>query len=222
MANSTKKQPRTQNNSKKRSTRQPERDIFADLEKGLGRIPILDEENEDEFNLLLDNLISSVRPTDAIEFIYVRDFAIVTSEINRLRRHQQLLLKMDEAAAIRSLIPYDITKPNNADTIARGWTSNDPAIVTAMTKHFEKFGLTAEAVSAKTFSSNLDDMDKISRMVCVAEARRIAILREIDRRRYAFKKRLEETIRNEDGSYSLADAKNHHCENSSGLKPADD
>ena len=44
-------------------------------------------------------------------------------------------------------------------------------------------GLTIDAVMAQTFALNIDEVDRIDRMIAGAEARRNIALREIDRHR---------------------------------------
>ena len=43
-----------------------------------------------------------------------------------------------------------------------------------------------DAVNAQTLAGNIDGMDRVERMLAALEARRNAILREIDRRRESF------------------------------------
>ena len=47
-------------------------------------------------------------------------------------------------------------------------------------------GLTIDAVMAQTLAARIDDVERIDRMVTIAEARRDAVLREIRSRRAAF------------------------------------
>jgi len=61
-----------------------------------------------------------------------------------------------------------------------------------------------DAVMAETLSVKLGDIERIDRMTAMAEARRNAILREIDRHREILSQNLRQAVQNvEDGQLQL-------------------
>jgi hypothetical protein len=55
-------------------------------------------------------------------------------------------------------------------------------------------GVTMDTVHAKTLALCIDEVERIDRMTMVAEGRRDSILREIDRRRMEFGRRLRRAV----------------------------
>ena len=53
-----------------------------------------------------------------------------------------------------------------------------------------KHGLSQDVIFAQAFSTHLNDLDRLERMIASAETRRTHVLREIERRRSSFGARL--------------------------------
>jgi hypothetical protein len=58
--------------------------------------------------------------------------------------------------------------------------------------------LSVDAILAETLSIKLDDIERIDRMIAIAEARRNSILREIDRHRGVLSQNLRRVIQGVD------------------------
>jgi hypothetical protein len=72
---------------------------------------------------------------------------------------------------------------SEANDLALHWAAREKKAVKEVADHIEQAGLTMEMVKAETLASNLDDFERIDRLIASAEARRDACLREIDRHR---------------------------------------
>jgi hypothetical protein len=79
---------------------------------------------------------------------------------------------------------------NAAMHLARSWSSGRISAQRKVNAILAKHGLTREVVFAQALSNKLDEYDRIERMIASADARRNAVLREVDLRRAGFKERL--------------------------------
>jgi hypothetical protein len=72
---------------------------------------------------------------------------------------------------------------SQAEPLAEGWMARKSDVVEEVNKTLTSAGLTTDSILAQTFSVKLDDIERIEHLIALAEARRNAALREIDRRR---------------------------------------
>jgi hypothetical protein len=99
------------------------------------------------------------------------------------------------SAALDPLVEWSERKALVADWIAR-----EPEAIKQVDQILASAGLTMDAVMAQTLSIKLDDIERIDRMTALAEARRNAILREIDGHREILSQNLRRAAQNvEDG-----------------------
>jgi hypothetical protein len=181
------------------------RQRFSALETCLERPALLTNEKFEDFESLFDQLLSSVIPSDAIEYIYIRDAAILTFDINRLQRSKVALVKAAQPHAVSNLVAPALDRIR-ADQLSGAWTRGAPEAISQVNEILKKRGLKQEAIQLKAIELRLDHIQKIENMISTLESRRFAFFREIDRRRDNFKRRLQEAVKNADGSYSLVDA----------------
>lgn len=178
---------------------------FSQIEACLSPPDLLEDESLEDFQALFDTFLESVGPTDGIEYIYVRDAAILTFEINRLRRHKILLLQAAQPAAVKDLLTIAYQDPFDAKAVAQNWAIGNEKSVLEVEAVFKKRGLPLSAIGAKALEIKLDQIQKIEAMILTQENRRFVFFREIERRRDSFKRRLQEAVKNIDGSYSISD-----------------
>ena len=180
---------------------------FADLDQLLGYPSLLREESAEDFDALLNHLIKDIEPQGVIEFIYVRDFATYTFEIERLRLHRNLLLDLMAPEAIDQMrsrhnkmsVKCAISGPPWTDFVDKATQIWDLYLADQETR--------GSLINAQSFALVIDDMEKIERMIGLAEERRMRLVREIDRRHALLKSRLQEAIKNRDSSFSFAQGK---------------
>lgn len=177
--------------------------IFFDVEKSLGLPPLLPEENIEEFDNLVDLLIEDIKPEGPIAYIYVRDFAIYTYEILRYRRHRNLLIELTRPEAVESLMTREVSIALKTTVVEPIWRHMAMTSANRVKSALSDTSLEANIIDAKSLSLSIDQIEKIERMIASAEARRMTLIREIDRRHLFIKNKLQEAIRNEDGSFNF-------------------
>jgi hypothetical protein len=79
---------------------------------------------------------------------------------------------------------------SQAETLAEGWAAHKPEVVEVVDKTLTAAGLSIDSILAQTLSHTLSDVERIKHMTALAETRRNATLREIDRHRHTLSERL--------------------------------
>ena len=128
-------------------------------------------------------------PTDIFEDIWVRDVVDLTLEVFRLRRLTANLMKANEYKGLSETLAPLVGR-SQAETLAEGWAARKPEVVEEVNKTLTSAGLSNDSILAQTFSLKLNDIERIEHMLALAEARRNATLREIDRHRQTLGQRL--------------------------------
>jgi hypothetical protein len=166
-----------------------------------GPPPLIAGEDAAAYEELLGRMADAVQPENIIDEFSVRNLAYLVWDVLRLRR---LKAKYLEAVAHKGLEEIIMQRRDSglvafdhAADLARRWARREPDAIKDVDKFLAKNGLTIDSVMAQTFFLNLDEIDRIDRMSAVAEARYIAELREIDRRRDAVAQRLRHAARRE-------------------------
>lgn len=133
---------------------------------------------------MLSQVTEAVRPRDIIEEIWVRDVVDLTWDVLRLRSFKTQLLRSSAQTGIEKLL-IPLVGSGEASNLAKGWYKREHAAQEKVHDLLENAGLNMAAVMAETLSKKLDDIERIERMLANSEARRNAVLREVDRHRAA-------------------------------------
>jgi hypothetical protein len=162
---------------------------------------------EGEDIMLYDDLLTRVstvvKPKDILEDIWVREVVDLVWEIFRLRRLKWTLLTATAVEGLTKVLG-PLIGWGQADDLARAWAARKPRAIKRVETILASADLNMDAVMAQTLSIKLDDIERIDRMIAVAEARHNAILREIDRHREVLSQNLRRAIQDvEDGPLQI-------------------
>jgi hypothetical protein len=144
----------------------------------LGPRPLIDGEDGTNYDVILERISADVAPADFVEEIWVRNVVDLVWESVRLRRLKSQLLHAAAHEGLERLLP--------ASELTRKWAWGDEKAMGKVERLLGRAGLTIDDVMAETLAARIDDVERIDRMVIIAEARRDAVLREIRARRLAF------------------------------------
>jgi hypothetical protein len=154
-----------------------------------GPPPFFDEEDEKVYDQLLTRVFTTVTPADIFEDIWIRDIVELTLEVFRLRRLTASLIKANEYKGLSETLAPLLGR-SQAETLSEGWAARKPDIVEEVKKTLSSAGLSTDTILAQTFSLKVNDIQQIQHMIALAEARRNATLREIDRHRQTLGQKL--------------------------------
>ena len=168
-----------------------------------GPPPLFDGEDPEIYDQLLTQVSTTVMPKDIFEDIWVRDVVDLTLEVFRLRRLTANLIKVNAYKGLsKTLAP--LVGRSQAETLAEGWAARKSDVVEEVNKTLTSAGLTTDSILAQTFSLRLNDIERIEHMIALAEARRNATLREIDRHRQTLGQKLRRGAQQlEDGQFRV-------------------
>jgi len=168
--------------------------------------PLIEGEDAASYDDLLARISGTLKPADILEEIWVRDVVDLVWDAFRLRRLKAHLLRAAAhegmAKLIGPLLDWDFT-----DQIARRWAVGDEGAVQTVETTLAAAGLTMDAVMARTLGLKIHEIERIDRMAMAAEARRNAILREIERHRATFARTLRRAVEDvEDADFKVVAA----------------
>lgn len=164
--------------------------------KIFGPAPLLPGEDTAAYDELLVQASSLVRPADLIEQIWLEDFIDWVWQTQRLRRFREGEL----AAALRRelqgtiLKSSELTEDETDDLIGR-WRAQQSGSMEQVELILSIANLTFEVVFAKAFRDVIHVLERIDRLIATAEARRNAVLREMERRRASLAGASREAVR---------------------------
>ncbi|MCB5176419.1 hypothetical protein [Microvirga lenta] len=189
--------PATQDERIRRSP--PGRDTLVAL-TNLGLLvakrPLVIGESEQDYDELLAEIAAAVAPSDTIETLWVKDIADLKWEAMRLRRIQASLLISAAKSALARLLRsgnagvIDGTQTFTVSELVNGFAEGDGKATAEVERVLAHFGKDMDAILAEALIDKLDQIGPIERMITGADLRRNKVLRDIDRRRDAFARRL--------------------------------
>jgi hypothetical protein len=178
----------------------PERPVRSGL---FGPRPLIEGEDTAGYDELLAGISGAVKPSDILEEIWVRDVVDLVWDTWRLRRLKANLMNAAACQGLQRVLctllddndsEYDLPRMSferdPAETLARKWARRDRDAIKQVDQLLAAARMTMDTVMAQTLSLALNDIERIDRMIMTTEARRSAILREIDRHRAAFGQQL--------------------------------
>ena len=184
--------------------------VPAEIRDMLGEPPLLATEDPNQYDALLTELAREVRPSDFIEWLWVKDIADLTWDIFRYRRIKasyvdgrfrsalvqqlNLALQRDKRAAHPDRrLSFDLDRiRDEANKLANDFIANANT-KEKRDKWLKAHGVNAESITATSFDAAVDELEAIERMLASVEYRRNNALHEIERRRNALGRALRQT-----------------------------
>jgi hypothetical protein len=168
--------------------------------------PPLFEGEEKSYEQLLIEVSRAVMPADFLENLWVQDFVYHTIEVLRLRRITRDLITVNRYKGLAETLAPLVGR-SQAETLAEGWAARKSDMVEDVNKTLASAGLSTDTILAQTFSAKLDDIERVEHLMALAETRRSATLREIDRHRQTLGLKLRRAAQElEDGQCRLIES----------------
>lgn len=152
-------------------------------------------ETEETYNGLFERVNEALKPTDIFEEFAARDLANAMMDSVRFARFKSELLNANMHTGMQRVLKplcnlsaqIKLKRPMllDADKVAAEWAMGDPNAQKIVEALLDVARLSMDAVVAETLSYEMDNFEGIDRLAMNADARRHAILREIERRREA-------------------------------------
>jgi hypothetical protein len=165
---------------------------------------------------LLARFSGVVKPADFLEKMWVREIVDLTWESLRWRRLATSLHALAVPPALEAMLGWikgpDPAKglfpdpdsvfrsepPTPEHLLAKKWAAKNPAATKRVDKILAKANISMDSLCAKALASEINIIERIDRLATVAEARRNATLREIERHRANLAQILRDKLRHEE------------------------
>jgi hypothetical protein len=150
--------------------------VPSDIQALLGDPPLLTTEDPNLYWEMLDRFAEFVEPRNIIEWLWLKDIADLSWEINRLRRYRAMIIENER-------------EERNAEIEYAREHADDPAVYPSRMSAEEieerenAPRLDTEADSANLLCALLGRYEELDKLLISAELRRDRILRELDLRR---------------------------------------
>ena len=153
-----------------------------------GPPPLFDGEDTNIYDKLLTEISAAVTPADIFEKIG-SGLVDLTIEVLRLSSFEANLITVNAYKDFNETLA-PLVGHSRAEILAEGWAAHKPEIVEEVNKALTSAGLSTDSILAQTLSHKLSDVERIKHMTALAETRRNATLREIDRHRQTLSEKL--------------------------------
>jgi hypothetical protein len=147
-----------------------------------GAPPLVGGEDAAAYDALLARVAATVAPADVLEEMWVRDVVDLAWEALRLRRLKAQLL----CAAAPEGLTVALTRligAAPARELADAWAAGGRRAARRVDALLNCAGLGREAITADTLALRIGEVERIDHMIMLAESRRAAAMREIERHR---------------------------------------
>lgn len=157
-----------------------------------GAPPLVPGEDSAGYDQLLERVSGAVKPGDILEEIWVRDLVDNTWEILRLRRAKKAAIANGVPDALGSALlpvfgPQDKPwYPEGLSELVEKWATGDAAAVSKVAELMASAKLTMDTIIDRAFVNAIETIERIEHLITIAEHRRNAILREMERHRASF------------------------------------
>ena len=142
-----------------------------------GPPPLIEGEDATAYDELLTRISATVKPADILEDIWVRDIVDLVWEILRLRRLKaNVIMAKTNFGLFRALAYCGERRQLMAD-----WARRQPSAIKRINRVLAPKNESMYTLMARALREDIDCIERIDRMTALAERRRDAILREIDR-----------------------------------------
>ena len=162
-------------------------DVPAALVPVYQQRPLTLDESTEEYDAILADFTSAVRPTDVFEWTWVKDLADTYWESYRLKRVRNQLLEKASSSSLFSAIKTALDnwtpsagEQGESEAIAEDLRRGRIAKVQSF---METKSIVVEYSYSEVYARSLEQFDIIDKMLALADSRRDRVLRDIDRRR---------------------------------------
>lgn len=178
----------------------PELMDINELDKMLGNRPILPGEDASAYDKLTYKYRETMSPRDIVEEILVRDVIDLTWEVQRLKNFKRDFLHLNRGNALEKVFDqfagYSFANREFSDK----WRKGDPKAIEKVNEELSSRGFEISVVDAMNFRLQIDQIERMDRLIMQAEARRSAHLREVDRHRSVLAEIMREAIQAHENS----------------------
>jgi hypothetical protein len=151
----------------------------------VGKPPVLSSESEEEFWSLLERFATSREPQDSIEWFAVWSYIVKTWELLRYYKARAAMIDSARPQVVEWILEWIAAHPGCDRTqdevrkLAAGVFNTPGKAKEELMAFLATFGIGEDAITAECIASRLPELERIDRMIAMAEFARNGILREM-------------------------------------------
>jgi len=146
----------------------------------IGPPPLFKGEDAAAYDELSARIAGAMNAVDIFDEIWAGDIVDCDWTVFRLRRLQVNLMTATAYEGLQKILDPLVEPYRDVVHLARAWAARDKSAIKRVDELLASAGLTMDAVMAQTLCTYLDEFERIERMIASAEARRGAILYEVE------------------------------------------
>ena len=171
----------------------------TDIADFIGKLSLLETEVAADYDALFHRLAETVKPKDAVEWIWVADVTHLVWEMRRLRGMRDVIVERETARGLGDLVEdilgadhewYDVE--DTRDRLIAHWNSGNAFRRQVVRRFLKTRGVDLPQVHAEVYRRRLDELIKLEGLIANLGRRRDSVLREIERRRDTVARRLRD------------------------------
>ena len=171
----------------------------TDMVDFIGNPSLLKTEVAADYDALLLRLAETVKPKDAVEWIWIADVTHLVWEMRRLRGMRDGIVERETALGLGDVVKdiliadYKFSELKNIrERLVSHWNSGNLFRRRIVERFLMRRGVDLRQVHAVVFRRRLDEFTKLEGLIANLGRRRDSVLREIERRRDAVARRLRD------------------------------
>jgi hypothetical protein len=166
----------------------------------LGPSWTIEGEDPERYEELLAQVAAAVQPKDIIDWLLLSDVVALTWQIHRSRKLSENFVRIGRRAGMQKILELslsfeyaiiDTVKESKCSILARAWFNGDKEAEKTVNSILSKAGLTMDDVTAQSIRSMAVDLNRLDQQNERHEARRDAILQQLERRRAGWAERVQ-------------------------------
>ncbi len=173
--------------------------VPEDVVDFIGKPSLLQTEVAADFDALLLRLAETVKPKDAVEWIWVADVAHLVWEMRRFRGMRDGIVERETALGLGNVVKDILSADYNfseskyiRERLVSHWNSGNLFRRRIVQRFLMRRGVDLPQVHAVVFRRRLDEFTKLEGLIANLGRRRDSVLREIERRRDTVARRLRD------------------------------
>jgi len=170
-----------------------------DIVDFIGKPSLLETEIAADYDALLHRLAETVKPKDAVEWLWVADVTNLVWEMRRLRGMRDGIVERETGQGLGDLVEdilsadhewYDLEIKK--DRLIAHWNSGNAFRRKIVLKFLKTRGVDLRQIHAVVYRRRMDEFTKLEGLIANLGHRRDSVLREIERRRDTVARRLRD------------------------------
>ena len=166
----------------------------------MGPAWIIEGEDPERYEQLIGRVADAIGPADFIDWLLVKDVVAHTWEIQRSRKHRETVIRMGRLTALKQILDQAMPDAGGLLSIGRNgditelaikWLHGESEAAKRVAETLQASGFSLADIAAHGITVMAVELERIDLQVERHESRRDSLLRQMERRREGWGKRVQ-------------------------------